>query len=199
MPRYLTILQYWFDEIDKFPEKLEQQSQLWFKKNDATDEFIKMHFGANLEQAKKGEFDDWVEEAEGRLALIILFDQFSRHIYRETAQAYAQDEKALQLAENGIVRGHDQKLNIIQRIFFYLPFEHAEDKDNQTKSVILFAKLLAEAPENLKNFFQITYDYAVKHKNVIDQFGRFPHRNQILGRKSTTAEVEFLQQPGSSF
>jgi uncharacterized protein (DUF924 family) len=133
------------------------------------------------------------------LALILLLDQLPRAIHRATPEAFAQDSKALKVAEQGLESGADRLLRPIERLFVYLPFEHSEDMADQDRSVQLFRDLAASVPENHRETFAGFVDYAVKHREVITRFGRFPHRNLILGRESTPEEKAFLEQPGSSF
>ena len=141
------------------------------------------------DQEVRDELDSMANDPQGCLALIILLDQFSRNMFRGSAQAFAADEKALAHARTAVERGLDQQLPPFQRTFVYLPFEHSESLADQDRSVALFEAL---GDEN-------TYDYAVRHRDIIVRFGRFPHRNVILGRESTPEELEFLKEPGSSF
>ena len=133
------------------------------------------------------------------MALILCCDQFPRNIFRGTPGAFAYDARALQLSLSGIERGWDRQLRCVERAFFYLPLEHSEDRGHQERSVELFGELLREAPEAQKSGFESFLDYARRHREIIAQFGRFPHRNRILGRVSTPEERAFLKQPGSSF
>jgi uncharacterized protein (DUF924 family) len=120
-------------------------------------------------------------------------------MYRDSKKAFAFDRKAREVASAGIERGHDTALPLYARVFFYLPFEHSEDLGHQKLSIELFGKLLHDAPEELKETFTMVYNYALRHHEIIERFGRFPHRNQALGRESTAEEVEFLKEPNSSF
>lgn len=199
MPRFLTILQFWFDELNGNPDKLEKCNQVWFGKSPQTDQFMREYFLTDLNAAIAGEYDEWADGPEGRLALIILFDQFSRNLFRHTPKAYAQDDRALALAKKDVSQKSDLSRSIYERIFVYMPFAHAEDSAVQMRSVKLFAKLLDDAPKNVYPYFKITYDFAIAHQKVIEQFGRFPHRNKILGRQSTPEEVIYLQKNPSGF
>jgi uncharacterized protein (DUF924 family) len=152
-----------------------------------------------LEAAVRGELDDWQTTSRGRLAKIILFDQFCRNMYRNTPRAFAQDALALALALEAFDNGHYAELQPVERGFVLMPLMHAESAEHQQKCVVEFKKLAAEAPADLVDYFANCADYAVKHAVIIERFGRFPHRNVILGRESTAEEVEFLKQPGSSF
>lgn len=162
-------------------------------KKPAFDQDIQTRFRLVYEQAMAGAFNSWQESAEGCLALVLLFDQFPRHMFRGTAQAFATDDRALAIAQKALAQRFDQSLPIVQRWFFYMPFEHSENLAHQRQAVELFYPL-RNSPDAAG-----TYRYAVKHLAVIEQFGRFPHRNQSLDRESTPAEKAFLKQPGSSF
>ena len=166
----------------------------WFTKSDDFDaefrrRFLDLHF-----EAARREHDGWIETPEGALALMILLDQFPRNAFRGTAHMFATDPLARMYAHQAIARGHDKVFDAMLPAFFYLPFEHAEDLAMQDESVRLFTALAAEAPE-----LADMLDYAHRHHVVIARFGRFAHRNAILGRASTLDELAFLQEPGSSF
>jgi len=152
-----------------------------------------------LRAAASGELDDWASEPKSLLALILLTDQFPRNIYRESARAFAFDAKALAWCLEGMASGLHLALRPIQRVFFYLPLEHTESLAYQERSVRLFKKLLDSVSADQKPAFASFFDFAVHHRNIIARFGRFPHRNKILGRSSTPEELAFLAEPGSSF
>lgn len=198
--QYITarVLNYWFGDLSTDPFA-KQKTDLWFTASEQTDNEIRERFGNDVARASAGEYEALRSTPHGSLALIILLDQFTRNIYRGTPDAFASDPLALQYALDMIASGQDQKLSPVERIFVYLPLEHAEDQALQEQCVALFDKLRNEVPETDRDFFEVTYDYAVRHKVIIDRFGRFPHRNEILGRESTPEEIEFLKQPGSSF
>lgn len=160
-----------------------ERRKAWFQKDPDFDEEIRRRFGADVEKAASGQYDDLAETPEGALALLILLDQFPRNLYRNDAKTFASDGKALEVAKAAIARGHDAKLTPYQRIFFYLPFEHSETLEDQEQAVAL-CRDLGDA-DYLK--------YAIAHRDVIARFGRFPHRNAVLGRRSTEQEVEFLK------
>lgn len=166
----------------------------WFRKDDAFDAAIRQRFGADVEAALGGEPAAGPDEAQ--LAHILLLDQFTRNIFRNTPRAFAGDAKALALASALVAAGRDKNLNPWQRWFAYLPFEHSESILEQEHSMALFAAL---AREMQADAFDSALDYARRHREVIARFGRFPHRNAILGRESSAAEIEFLRQPESSF
>lgn len=199
MNKIHSILDYWFADVATDITALPERSALWWQKNADNDAYITEHFSKDVELALAGELDFWAQTATGRLALIILCDQFTRTIYRGAGKAFAGDAKALQLAIEGIEKQHDQELDVFQKVFFYLPFEHSEDSQMQERSVALYLELKNSAPESLQEAVDGFYQYALAHKKIIDQFGRYPHRNEQLGRDSTAQELEFLKQPGSSF
>lgn len=191
------VLTFWYGDDDADPLANTPQ---WFKKDDAFDETIRRRFADTLEAAVLGEHEDWKATARGRLGYIILLDQFSRNIYRGTPRAFAQDPIALGACREGIAAGDDAGLSIVERWFFYMPLMHAEDRQAQQESVERFAQLAAEAEATpLADAMASAYDYAVAHRDIIERFGRYPHRNSILGRASTPEEAAFLEQPGSSF
>ena len=166
----------------------------WFRKDDAFDAAIRERFGADVETALSGIPGEASDEA--LLADILLLDQFTRNIFRGTPRSFAGDARALKIAESLVATGRDKNLTPWQRWFAYLPFEHSESLLDQERSVALFAALRREMQHQA---FDSAYDYALRHREVIERFGRFPHRNAILGRASTAEEIEFLKQPGSSF
>ncbi len=166
----------------------------WFRKDAAFDETIRQQFGAVIETALAGGLPEWTATPPGILAYILVLDQFTRNVFRDTARAFAGDALSLSIATRTVTSGLDRQLTPIQRWFVYMPFEHAEDMAAQTRSVELFTTLAAEA-EGFGNVL----DYAIHHRDIVARFGRFPHRNALLGRASTTQEIDFLKQPGSSF
>jgi uncharacterized protein (DUF924 family) len=168
----------------------------WFRKDAAFDAAIRGRFGALVDQALTGGLREWEADAAGSLARILLLDQFPRNLFRDSARAFAGDAQALELAQRLVAGGRDKNLPPIRRCFVFLPFEHSESLLDQERAVALFAGLRREAQTAA---FESTYDYAVRHRDIIERFGRFPHRNAALGRASTPAETEFLKQPGSGF
>jgi uncharacterized protein (DUF924 family) len=202
MPETITaaaILDFWFGHQPGDAATAQAQSRLWWRKDAAVDAGMRARFGMLLGDAARSAHDDWAGNPRGRLALILLFDQFPRNIHRDTPQAFAHDARALELALAGIAAGADQALRPIERVFCYLPLEHAESMAMQDRSVALFTALAAGVAEADRETFSAYVDYALRHREVIARFGRFPHRNRILGRASTPEEIAFLKQPGSSF
>jgi uncharacterized protein (DUF924 family) len=194
-----SILDFWFGGDPDDGVVAKEKAVLWWSKNTPIDEEIRTHFEPWVLKAGAGELADWQTTPSGRLALILLTDQFPRNIYRDSPQAFAFDDKALVWSLGGIKLDFDLKLRPIERVFFYLPLEHAESLRRQEQSVKLFRELADGVGADLKTTFEGYLDYAVRHRDIIARFGRFPHRNQILGRESTPEELAFLNQPGSSF
>jgi len=174
------VLEFWFSEIS--PEK-------WWVKDEQFDSLIRQRYLTLLEQAKRSELHQWRETAQGSLAEIIVLDQFSRNVYRDKPQAFEADSLALALAQVAIAKGFDQQLPAEQRSFMYLPFMHSESELIHQQAIELYT---AFGQEN-------SLDFELRHKAIIDRFGRYPHRNNILGRVSTAEEVAFLKEPDSSF
>ncbi len=185
------ILDFWFGRPDE--ASYGKQRSFWFTKKPKFDRELKALFLTDYEQAAAGQLDHWKESPHSCLALILLLDQFPRNMFRGTAIAFATDPQALLAAEHAVNKGFDRELLPVQRWFIYLPFEHSENLDHQHQCVELFAALRSDLDS------AATINYAVRHLSVIERFGRFPHRNKILGRATTPEEAEFLQQPGSSF
>ena len=187
-----AVLDFWFLAPD---HPAHGQSRLeWFRKDETFDAAIRERFGAAVEAALSTNCDGGSDDT--LLARILLLDQFTRNIFRQTPRAFAGDVQALMLAETLVGSGRDKNLSPWQRCFAYLPFEHSELLLDQERAVALFAGLRREMQNES---FDSPYDYALRHREVIARFGRFPHRNAILGRTSTAEEIEFLRQPGSSF
>jgi uncharacterized protein (DUF924 family) len=186
-----TILEFWFG--DRSTNEYGKPRQVWFQKKPEFDETVRSRFLDDYQAAASGQYDDWTNDPRTTLALILLLDQFPRNLFRDRPEAFATDTKALEIAKDAIARGFDRQLLPVERWFVYLPFEHSENLENQRRSVEFFHQLEGD-PDSAT-----TIDYADRHFQVIERFGRFPHRNQILGRPNTPEEAEFLQQPGSSF
>ncbi len=194
------VLDFWFGACGPDGSLDPAKRKMWFGDGRQHDAGIRERFGALHERASRGELDkEWVATPQGRIALIIVLDQFSRHIHRDTATAFAQDLAAQRLAIAGVNQNIDRKLIPAQRSFFYLPFEHAEELELQRLGVRCFDCLAPTVVPPLRKEYESFLDYARRHLDIIERFGRFPHRNKILGRASTPEEIEFLKQPGSSF
>ena len=193
------VLRFWLGAHPLDAAAMQRVQGQWFRKDDAFDEALRAQFAPTLAAALRGELDAWAAQPEGWLALLIVLDQFTRNACRGQPQAFAGDARALALAQAGIALGHDQALPPMARIFCYLPLEHAEDPACQAHSVALFTALAAAPGAQPAAFFEGTLDYARRHQEVIERFGRFPHRNAILGRASSAQEQAYLAQPGSGF
>ena len=193
------VLRFWLGACPIDPAAMQRVQAQWFRKDDAFDAALRARFGPTLEAALAGQLHGWAASADGWLALLLVLDQFTRNAFRGQPRSFAGDAQALALALQGIERGHDQALPPMARIFCYLPLEHAEDAAMQARSVALFTALRDAADAEPKAFFDGTLEYARKHQDVIARFGRFPHRNAILGRASTDAERAYLAQPGAGF
>jgi len=194
-----TILRFWFGTATDDLEVAGQCGKLWWKKDAETDALIRQRFSGVLDDAVNARCEDWLKEARGRLAMIILTDQFSRNMYRDTPRAFAHDPLALNWCKEGLEAGADLRLRPIERVFVYLPLEHSESLEDQDRSVELFTGLANGVPEDKRKLFAGYVDYAERHRDIVQRFGRFPHRNAILGRDSSPEELDFLKQPGSSF
>ena len=194
-----AILEFWFGSDPDDSVVAKEKSALWWLKNTQIDNEIRQRFESWVAKAAGGELWRWQTTPRGRLALILLTDQFPRNIYRDSAGAFTHDSKAMAWSLDGIKQGLDLKLRPIERVFFYLPLEHAESLEHQERSVKYFGQLVSNVGPEQKRTFQEYLDFAVRHRDVIARFGRFPHRNKILGRESTHEELAFLDQPGSSF
>ena len=186
------VLEFWFGAPGSAPEGTDRPE--WFRKDAAFDESVRAGFAATIEQALRGELETWATTPDGALAQVLLLDQFTRNAFRDTPRAFAGDARALAAARAMVGLRQDEALAPIRRAFVYLPFEHAEGIAMQDEAVRLCTRLAAEAPQTASSL-----DYAQRHRAIIQRFGRFPHRNAILGRRSTAEELEFLKQPGSGF
>jgi uncharacterized protein (DUF924 family) len=186
------VLDFWFGAPGSASFGTERK--VWFKKDEAFDALVAERFGSLIERALRGELDAWSEAAQDALARVLLLDQFTRNVFRGQARAFAGDPQALSAATAAVGRRYDESLPLFMRPFIYMPFEHAESMAMQDESVRLFSRLVAAAPT-----YADMADYAQRHRAVIERFGRFPHRNAILGRVSTAEEIGYLKKPGSGF
>ena len=186
------VLDFWFGAPDS--AEFGTQRKAWFVKDAEFDRRIVERFGPTIERALRGELDAWAQTPSGALARILLLDQFTRNAFRDTPRAFAGDPRALTAAARMVGLRHDEELPTFMRGFVYLPYEHAEGLAMQDEAIRLLTRLVAADPAQ-----QSMLDYAHRHRAIIERFGRFPHRNAILGRRSTAEEIEFLRQPGSGF
>ncbi len=186
MSRVEEVLDFWFGGEGGYREA-------WFRWDEEFDREVRDRFLEDYEKAAAGGLDDWRSSPRGALALILLLDQFLRNLFRDDPRSYTTDEKAREVADHAVSTGLDRGLRPIERTFVYLPFEHSEDVGDQRRSVELFLALDGELET------PAVLDYAVRHREVIERFGRFPHRNEVLGRASTPEEEAFLGERGSPF
>ncbi|HEY7745144.1 MAG TPA: DUF924 family protein [Desulfuromonadales bacterium] len=193
------VLDFWFGGLREGEPAPPERFAFWFGGAETTDRQIRVRFAADVDRAGAGGYDYWRASPQGTLALLLLLDQFPRNIHRSSPRAYTLDGKAREICLAGLDEGQDRQLITIQRAFFYLPLEHAEDIALQQRSVAAFAELLRQTPGPLRETCRSFLDYAERHRAIIDRFGRFPHRNSSLSRISTAEEEAFLSEPGSSF
>jgi len=198
-PSPAEVLTYWFGALQSDSEFPEEKAKMWFAGGEEVDRYIRTNFLHALKRAICGDLDEWQKDARSALALVILLDQFSRNIFRDSPQMFAQDKKALEIALDAIDHGYDTAIKPVEAIFFYMPLEHSEDIKIQEKSLALFNAVVERAPAATQFPMQNALDYAKQHYDIIKRFGRYPHRNDILGRQSTAEELEFLKQPGKTW
>jgi uncharacterized protein (DUF924 family) len=199
-----SVRDFWFGTAPLTAEALTRRVPFWFGEGASAlrarrDEHIRGRFGALLERAARGELDAWADGPRRRLSLIILLDQFPRSIFRGSPRAFAHDGQALALTLSGMQSAADAALTVVERIFFYMPLQHAERAEVQEESVAAYRRLLAEAPEPLRGHFAGALRSAENHHAIIERFGRFPHRNRALGRECTPPELDWLGAGGASF
>lgn len=187
------LLNFWFGALGSADLPNSDRTSLWFGENEAVKEKLVTSFNTEFQSAISGELDGWALTPRGRLALIILFDQFPRYIYRGDEKAFAYDNKALQLCLDGLQQKADHALTLIERVFFYMPLVHAEDNEHQEQSIRLYQELVNLSMTETTQIYQLFLAYAYAHFRVIKEFGRFPQRNKLLGRDSTEAEITFLK------
>lgn len=200
LPTPGAVLDYWIGPATHDHVAAKKKNKLWFVKSLATDGEIAERFLPLVSALASGLAYDWAAQGpRQRLAAIIALDQFSRNIFRGHALSFKHDKLALGLAKEGLVLDEDKSLSEIEKIFFYIPLEHSERKHDQAFSVQVFTKLAKTARPAFKEICENTLEYAIKHKDVIDQFGRFPHRNAILKRTNTPEEMAYLSKPGAGF
>lgn len=192
------VLETWFKDDETGRMDL-PQAMRWFMGGATLDQKLKSQFAPTLKQAGANKLDHWLDTAQGTLALIIVLDQFTRNIHRGSAAAFEHDAKAVAASQHAVAQGYDQQLPISQRVFFYMPFEHDESAESQLQSVSLFEQLKKDASPEFSEFAERTLASAIEHKEIIDNFGRYPHRNAVLGRASTEAELAWLEDKNKRF
>ena len=195
MDEALEVRRFWFGRLPLKPDGVSERLALWFgteAEEQQADERIRSRFGALVARAAAGELAAWADSPRRRLSLILLLDQFPRHVYRGAGRAFATDREALGLTLSGMQSAADAALAPVERIFFYMPLQHAEVRDAQEESVAAYRRLLNEAPGELRGMFTSALESAELHHSIVARFGRFPHRNAVLGRANTAEEEAFL-------
>jgi len=198
------VREFWFGALPLSAQQLQQRMRFWFGSEPSAlrrerDAAIRSRFGELLERASQGELASWADGPRRRLSLVILLDQFPRNIYRGSARAFAFDAQALALTLSGMQSAADAALDVVERIFFYMPLQHAESREVQDESVAAYRRVQAEAPADIQSFFASALRSAEQHRSIIEQFGRFPHRNRALDRSTTPEEERWLQKGGDRF
>lgn len=194
------VLDYWFADLDRESARASDELvKFWFQGGEEVDAEIRKRFASAVQAAHAGELDSWADTPRERLALVILIDQFSRNVFRDDPRAYEADPKAQALVLDGMAKGFDEDYHLAERLFFYMPLEHAEERELQARAVAAMQGLREDAPESAHGHYDYLVDFALRHKKVVDRFGRFPHRNEVMGRESTAEELEFLDSDEAPF
>lgn len=191
--RIHDLLNFWFGHLGSADLPTSNRTTLWFGEDEHLKQEFVQFFENEFQEAAADHLMDWAVSPRGRLALILLLDQFPRHLHRRTPAAFAYDEKAQQLSIDGLAENMDHSLTLIERVFFYMPLVHSENAENQEKSIRLYQELVSLSMPETTQIYQLFLAYAYAHFRVIKEFGRFPQRNHVLGRTSTEAELEFLK------
>lgn len=194
-----AILAFWFREQALSAPQIDRRMDIWFGEDEVFDLECKKDFSDDVDKASEGQLDHWAHKPHGRLALILLLDQFRRNIYRNTAEAFAMDKAALKLCIEGVMEKKDQGLTPIQRAFFYMPLQHTESRKVQVKGVELYKRLVAAVSPTYRETFETIAQFAELHHDIVEQFGRFPHRNKLLNRDNTPEEDEYLAGDSPDF
>ena len=191
--RIHQLLNFWFGNLGSADLPTSERTNLWFGEDNSIKRQMTDLFNPEYQAATAGQLEDWKDTPRGRLALIILLDQFPRYLYRKSSEAFAFDATARDLCAEGLKDKMDQSLTLIERVFFYMPLVHAEDTEAQERSIRLYQELVSLSMSETTQIYQLFLAYAYAHFRVIKEFGRFPQRNKILGRESTEAELTFLK------
>lgn len=194
-----AILLFWFKEQELSGPQIDRRMDIWFGTDPVLDHEVEKEFGDDVAAACEGRLDHWAADPHGRLALILLIDQFRRNIYRNSAQAFSMDKLALKLCVEGAMEKKDIGLTPLQRIFFYMPLQHAESRKVQEKSVELYNRLAEAVSPTYRETLLTVAQFAELHRDIVDQFGRFPHRNKLLNRDNTAEEDEYLATDSPDF
>lgn len=187
-----AVLAFWFKDKQLGAPQIDARMDVWFGEDSVFDEEVAREFQDDVEAASEGNLDHWGHQPKGRLALIILLDQFRRNIYRGTPEAYACDKAALKLCVEGAMEKKDKGLSAIQRVFFYMPLQHAESRKIQKKACSIYNKLSDAVSPTYKETFETIAQFAELHADIVERFGRFPHRNAVMRRENTPEETEYL-------
>ncbi len=198
MRRDEEILSFWFGELTG-PYDVGPNPKKWWVKDDAFDEEIRRRFGADVQRAAEGAYDDWLGAPRSALGLVILLDQFPRNIHRGSSAAWSHDDQALATSLEAVKRGHDRPLMVVERQFLYMPLMHSERLEMHERLAELIDATLRDVPEDALGPFASWRSAAERHREIVERFGRYPHRNEVLGRSSTAEERAFLKEPNSSF
>ena len=193
------LLEFWFRDALQSPEALARRGAVWFQAEPVFDLECATRFATLLEDAARGVLDDWTQTPQGRLALVILLDQMPRNIHRGSPTAFAHDAQAADHCIAGIESGQDRFLHPVERIFLYMPLQHAEDLGLQRRSIEQFESLADEADDSWRGYFVENVRYAHAHHDIVERFGRFPHRNRTLSRNSTEEELRYLADGAPTF
>ena len=194
-----AILSFWFKEQELSAPQIDRRMDIWFGTDPVLDHEIEKEFGDDVAAASEGRLDHWAADPHGRLALILLIDQFRRNLYRNSAEAFSMDKLALKLCVEGAMEKKDIGLTPLQRIFFYMPLQHAESRKVQEKSVKLYNRLAEAVSPTYRETLLTVAQFAELHRDIIDQFGRFPHRNKLLNPDNTPEEDEYLATDSPDF
>ncbi len=193
------VLSFWFDDATRSPEALRRRGTVWFRADPGFDRECTARFASSVEDAAGGVLGGWEGTPQGRLALVLLLDQMPRNIHRGSPAAFMHDEQAAAHCVAGIESGQDRPLHPVERVFLYMPLQHAEDLGLQRRSIERFEALAAEADDAWREYFGENARYAHEHHDIVERFGRFPHRNRILGRESTREELDYLAGGAPTF
>lgn len=194
-----SILAFWFREHELSAPQIDGRMDVWFGEDAVLDHEIEKNFAEEIEQASKGKLNHWASKPRGCLALILVLDQFRRNVYRNTADAFSRDKLALKICVEGAMSKLDRELAPIERVFFYMPLQHSESRKVQTKSVDIYTRLAKSVSATYRETFETILQFAELHRDIIEQFGRFPHRNKLLGRENTKEEEEYLSGDAPDF
>ena len=194
-----AVLRFWFEGVADHAEAIAARSRVWFQADPEFDRDCRERFGVLHARAARGELDGWQDTPRGALALVIVLDQLSRNIHRATAGAFACDDKALACCLRARRRGFDDALRPVERMFLYMPFQHTEDRERQDESVRVWKALAASVEDEIAEYFEGAIGHAREHRDVVHRFGRFPHRNAVLGRESTPEERRYLEGGGARY